>query len=84
MAPAGEAGKFLGLTNLATAGAGAASRLTGPGIDALNGMKPGANLGYSALFAGGAILALISLLALRHIPDRKRFAAPVPAGEATV
>ncbi len=30
LAPAGEAGKFLGLTNLATAGAGAASRLRAP------------------------------------------------------
>ncbi len=71
LAPAGEAGKFLGLTNLATAGAGAASRLTGPGIDALNAWRPGAFLGYAALFSGGAVLVLLSLLALRRVPDRK-------------
>ena len=71
LAPAGEAGKFLGLTNLATAGAGAASRLTGPGIDALNAWQPGAFLGYAALFSGGAALVLLSLLALRRVPDRK-------------
>jgi MFS family permease len=71
LAPASEAGKFLGLTNLATAGAGAASRLTGPGIDALNAWQPGAFLGYAALFSGSALLTLLSLLALRRVPDRK-------------
>jgi MFS family permease len=71
LAPAGEAGKFLGLTNLATAGAGAASRLTGPGIDALNAWQPGVFLGYAALFSGAALLTLVSLLALRRVPDRK-------------
>jgi MFS family permease len=72
LAPQGQAGKFLGLTNLATAGAAAISRLTGPGIDALNALRPGQNLGYAALFAGGAILSLISLFWLREIPDFRR------------
>jgi MFS family permease len=72
LAPAGEAGKFLGLTNLATAGASAASRLAGPGIDALNAWQPGAFLGYAALFSVGAALALLSLIALRRVPDRKQ------------
>ncbi len=76
LAPAGQAGKFLGLTNLATAGAQAVSRLTGPGIDALNGLRPGQNLGYAALFAGGALLSLLSLVWLRGIPDFRR----APAG----
>ena len=79
LAPAGEAGKFLGLTNLATAGGGAISRLTGPGIDWLNALKPGDNLGYAALFIGAAALALLSLLALRGIPDRVGRGAPGPA-----
>lgn len=75
LAPAGEAGKFLGLTNLATAGASAASRLGGPGIDALNALRPGALLGYAGLFTIGGALALLSLLALRRVPDRKRGAS---------
>lgn len=69
LAPAGEAGKFLGLTNLATAGAQAISRLTGPGIDWLNASQPGQNLGYVALFVGAAVLSLVSLIALRGVPD---------------
>jgi MFS family permease len=72
LAPAGEAGKFLGLTNLATAGASAASRLAGPGIDSLNALRPEAFLGYAGLFTIGAALALLSLLVLRPIPERKR------------
>ena len=42
LAPAAAAGKFLGLTNLATAGAGAVGRLQGPMIDLLNNARPGA------------------------------------------
>ncbi|MDF1500536.1 MAG: MFS transporter [Anaerolineales bacterium] len=68
-APAGEAGKFLGLTNLATAGGGALSRLAGPGIDSLNALKPGAYLGYDGLFIFAAAVALLSLLALRSVPE---------------
>ena len=41
LAPAAEVGKFLGLTNLATAGAGAVGRLEGPLIDLLNNAWPG-------------------------------------------
>jgi MFS family permease len=70
LAPAGEGGKFLGLTNLATAGAGAASRLMGPLIDTLNAAAPGRYLGYAALFGAGALFAGLSLLAIRSIPDR--------------
>ena len=55
--PKGEAGKYLGFSNLATAGAGAVSRLGGPLIDLFNARQPGQ--GYSVLF----VLACISLLA---------------------
>ncbi len=79
LAPLGEAGKFLGLTNLATAGASAASRLAGPAIDALNGLRPGAFLGYAGLFTIGAAFALLSLIALHRVPDRKH---AVPASSA--
>jgi len=69
LAPAGEAGKFLGLTNIATAGAGATSRLAGPIIDGLNLAAPGQYLGYTALFIGAAVLSSASLLALRRAPE---------------
>ena len=36
LAPSEQAGKYLGLSNLATAGAGAVARLAGPVIDVLN------------------------------------------------
>lgn len=71
LAPVGEAGKFLGLTNLATAGSAALSRLFGPMIDVVNHLRPGEYLGYTALFLSAAILSLVSLLALRKVPERK-------------
>jgi Na+/melibiose symporter-like transporter len=55
--PQSEAGKYLGISNLATAGAGAASRLSGPLIDLFNAQQPG--WGYSVLF----VLATLCLLA---------------------
>jgi MFS family permease len=69
LAPSGEGGKFLGLTNLATAGASALSRLAGPGIDALNNLKPGSGLGYTGLFIFAAVFGLLSLLILIRIPE---------------
>jgi MFS family permease len=70
LAPKGQAGKYLGLTNIATAGAAAISRLAGPGIDALNAMRPGANLGYDGLFLGTALFACLSLLVLTRVPEK--------------
>jgi MFS family permease len=72
LVPLGQAGKFLGLTNLATAGAGALSRLAGPGIDALNAVRPGDFWGYDGLFIGAAIAALASLLVLARVPEIPR------------
>jgi len=77
LAPVGEGGHYLGLTNIATAGAGALSRLAGPGIDALNAWRPGESLGYTGLFITAAILSLGSLLFLRGIPDFRRSAPQV-------
>lgn len=74
LAPAGEAGKFLGLTNLATAGSAALSRLFGPMIDAVNYLRPGEYLGYTVLFLSAAILSLVSLLALRKVPEKREIA----------
>ncbi|MBN1887825.1 MAG: MFS transporter [Thermoflexales bacterium] len=67
MAPSEESGKFLGLTNLATAGAGATARLSGPLIDTLNNARPGAFAGYTAMFIAGAVLTLLSIVLLRHV-----------------
>jgi len=64
--PQEEAGKYLGFTNLATAGAGAAARLPGPLIDGINALRPGAYLGYPALFLLASASALLgTLLVLR-------------------
>jgi len=71
LAPHGQAGKFLGLTNLATAGAGALSRLAGPGIDWINNMNPGAYQGYTALFIASAALALFSMLVMVRVPETR-------------
>jgi Na+/melibiose symporter-like transporter len=47
LVPAGEEARYLGLTNIATAGAGAIARLTGPIIDFFNARQ--INLGYSVM-----------------------------------
>ena len=67
LAPQEEAGKFLGLTNLATAGSAALARLEGPVLDWLNAMWPGAWIGYKGLFIFGAVSMLLSLFFLRRI-----------------
>ncbi|HJR79556.1 MAG TPA: MFS transporter [Anaerolineales bacterium] len=67
LAPVGESGKYLGLTNLATAGSGALARLEGPALDWLNGAWPGAWVGYKGLFIFGALCMLLSILLLQKI-----------------
>jgi MFS family permease len=67
LAPGAETGKYLGLTNLATAGSAALARLEGPALDGLNAAWPGAWIGYKALFIFGAVCMLLSVLLLRNI-----------------
>ena len=67
LAPGEEAGKYLGLTNLATAGSGALARLEGPALDWLNAAYPSAWIGYKVLFVFGAVCILLSVLLLRKI-----------------
>jgi Na+/melibiose symporter-like transporter len=67
LAPSDQAGKFLGLTNLATAGAGALSRLEGPLIDLTNNTFPGMWMGYTGMFVFGSICAIISMVILNKI-----------------
>ena len=69
MAPKGDAGKYMGLTNIATAGSAAVARLEGPMTDLLNNAAPGQWWGWTALFAVSAILMLLSALALRKVPE---------------
>ncbi len=71
LAPRSEAGKFLGLTNVATAGSGALARLEGPALDWLNGLWPGRWAGYTWLFVFGALCILLSIVLLGKI-DKKR------------
>jgi MFS family permease len=67
LAPQQEAGKYLGLTNLATAGSAALSRLEGPVLDSLNAAWPGAWVGYKGLFVFGAVCILLSAFFLQKI-----------------
>jgi MFS family permease len=75
LAPSDQTGKFLGLTNLATAGSGALARLEGPAIDALNAAAPGQWMGYTALFIFGAVCTFASMFLLMriHVPSPKGF-----------
>jgi len=82
LVPSGEAGRYLGISNLAGAGAG----IVGAGIgglvaDAINHYYSG--LGYFAIFAGYAVLfasSSILLLWLKETPAKKMPDLPSPSG----
>ena len=65
MVPPEEAGRYLGITNLATAGGSAVGRLGGPIIDILNARHAG--LGYTVLFAINGLCFLLSTLAILQV-----------------
>jgi Na+/melibiose symporter-like transporter len=67
--PGEEAGKYMGLSNLATAGSAAVSRLGGPLIDGVNALQPGTYLGYPVLFVLAAICAFAGTLLLRRVRE---------------
>jgi MFS family permease len=67
--PQNEAGKYLGFTNLATAGASALARLGGPLIDGVNALDPEAYLGYPALFLLAATSAFVGTVLLLRIRE---------------
>jgi MFS family permease len=63
LVPSAEAGRYLGISNLAGAGAGmVGAGLGGPMADALNRYRPG--LGYFAIFACYAVLFVLSAVSL--------------------
>lgn len=75
LAPAGEAGRYLGISNLAGAGAGiVGAGIGGPLADFFNSLEPG--LGYLVIFGMYAGLFLLSVVTLRWIPEQSR-RAPV-------
>ncbi len=64
--PAAEAGRYLGISNLAGAGAGMIGKgIGGPMADYLNGLRPGT--GYFAIFAAYVVLFVLSAVSLRGI-----------------
>jgi len=67
LVPAAEAGKYLGLSNLATAGSGAIVRALGPLIDLAN--RTGQNLGYFVIFSLALIAVLFSMWFTARIPE---------------
>ncbi len=74
LVPQKEAGRYLGFTNLATAGGSAAARLEGPLIDFFNSRSPGQ--GYTALFLANGFFVLLSTLAILKV--RESAAAQIP------
>jgi MFS family permease len=66
LAPKKEAGLYLGISNLAGAGAGiVGAGIGGPLADSFNALRPG--LGYTVIYAIYAALFLLSVLALRRV-----------------
>ena len=66
--PPAEAGRYLGISNLAGAGAGMiGSGIGGPMADSLNGVFPG--LGYFAIFASYGVLFMLSVFTLRWVKE---------------
>jgi len=81
LVPAEEAGRYLGISNLAGAGAGMiGTGIGGPVADFLNGYLPG--LGYFVLFAGYGLLFLFSTASLAWVKmeTRPSTVAVAPAG----
>jgi MFS family permease len=77
LAPLDQAGKYLGLANLATAGTSAIGRLMGPVIDLVNAWRD--NVGYTLVFVLAGASILTALYYTLHIPEtRGRNCASAP------
>ena len=71
LVPSKEAGRYLGISNLAGAGAGiVGAGIGGPMADFFNRIQPG--LGYLVIFAIYAGLFMLSVVVLRGIPDSNK------------
>jgi MFS family permease len=79
LAPREESGRYLGISNLAGAGAGMiGAGIGGPMADVISGVRPG--LGYFAIFGAYAVLFLLSTLSLARV--RRPAGGSPPAPEA--
>jgi MFS family permease len=68
LVPREEAGRYLGISNLATAGGSAAARLGGPIIDSVNATHPG--LGYTVVFLANGMLFLLATISVLKIREK--------------
>ena len=69
LAPPEEAGRYLGISNLAGAGAGiVGAGIGGPVADFCNALRPG--LGYSVVFSLYGVLFLLSAATLKRIKEQ--------------
>jgi MFS family permease len=69
MAQGEDAGKLMGLSNLATAGAPLLAQFIGGPIDIINSMWPGRWHGYTMMFLLTALFILLSTLILAKVPE---------------
>ena len=69
LVPQGEEARYLGLTNIATAGGAALARLIGPVIDFFNASSP--NLGYSVMLLACFIYLVVGSLLLLKVKGRR-------------
>jgi Na+/melibiose symporter-like transporter len=68
--PAAEAGRYLGISNLATAGAGVLAGLGGPLLDFFNARQPGQ--GYTVLFLAAALSYLLGTALLLKVRESRK------------
>lgn len=79
LVPPDEAGRYLGLSNVATAGAGVlAVALGGPLADLVNGRASG--VGYRVVFVLAAIEFLVGAWCVRHVTEPPRASTGNPSG----
>ncbi|TET49548.1 MAG: MFS transporter [Dehalococcoidia bacterium] len=69
LVPGGEEARYLGLTNMATAGGAALARLIGPVIDYFN--RYGAGLGYQVMLGACFVYFMVGSLLLLKIRGRR-------------
>ena len=65
----GEEARFLGLTNLATAGGSALARLIGPAIDFFNAQRP--ELGYEVMLLACFLYLIIGTVLITRIKEKR-------------